>query len=54
MVAACVITFEMRDSAAKVMPAKYKAADENGIEKSSSGGVRSGSNRGSRGRDYSF
>lgn len=26
--AACVITFEMRDSAAKVMPAKFKATGQ--------------------------
>lgn len=48
VVAACVITFEMRDSAAKVMPAKYKPADENGMGTTPSG--RQSSNRSSRGK----
>lgn len=45
VVAACVITFEMRDSAAKVMPAKYKGPDEGG-DSGKTGGQRTSSNRG--------
>lgn len=46
MVAACVMTFEARDSAAKVVPARFKMTTTSGSGGTSGAALQGGSGRG--------